>query len=90
MESIKNIKVIFPTTQNKLCEQQGELYLFFFFLNSKYIVVKKDPFSKNCIYLCLRTYLQNTPLFRELGNDHAYTLVYKSDATRPGQIIQKY
>ena len=31
--------------------------------------------------MCSRKYFQNAPFFREIGNDHAYTLVCKSDAT---------
>ena len=50
------------------CESQ--IYIPFF-LNREYIIIKKNP----------RSYFQNAPFFRGIGNDHAYTLVCKSDAT---------
>ena len=41
----------------------------------------RTSFFRNRVHLCSRTYFQNAPFFREIGNDHAYTLVCKSDAT---------
>ena len=38
-----------------------------FFLNSEYIIIKKNPFIKDCVHLCSRTYFQNAPFFAKLG-----------------------
>ena len=42
---------------------------------------KRTLFKKKSRTFVFRTYFQNAPFFCEIGNDHAYTLVSKSDAT---------